>query len=85
MPWRSPSRKGLGTVGLLSIFCDHVLLLVSLLLRLFFEVTSADKPAGDALPDNSEDGLTAIHSLSICPMWDSWAPYCMCLGGLVHG
>ena len=58
MPWRAPSRKGVRTVGLLSIFSGHVLLLVSLLLRLFFEVTSGDKPAGDALPDISEHELT---------------------------
>ena len=55
-PRRAPSRKRVGTVG-------HVLLLVSLLLRLFFELASADKPAGDALPDTSKHGFTD-HTLT---------------------
>ena len=25
-----------------------------------------------------------IHPFSIYPIWDTWAPYCMCLCGLVH-
>ena len=29
-------------------------------------------------------GPLTIHSFSIWPMWDTWAPYCVCLCGLVH-
>ena len=49
----------------------------------FVELVS-DKPAGDAVQDFSEDGLTDHTLTSICPMWDTWAPYCMCLCALVH-
>ena len=30
-------------------------------------------------------GSLTIYSVSNCPVWDTWAPYCKCLGGLVHG
>jgi len=29
-------------------------------------------------------GPLTIHSFSVWPMWDTWAPYCMCLCWLVH-
>ena len=64
MPRRAPSRKRVGPVGLLSIFSGHVFLLVSLFVKVvLFKLASAETPAGDALSDISEHGLTD-HTLT---------------------
>ena len=62
MPRRAPSRTRVETVGVLGALSAPVLLLVSILLRFFVELASADKPAGDALPDISED-VPTDHTL----------------------
>ena len=59
MPRRAPSRKRVETVGVLGALCTPVSLLVALFCYgSFVELASADKRAGEALPDIPVNGLT---------------------------
>ena len=59
VPRRAPSRKRVETVGVLGALCTPVSLLVALFCYgSFVELASADKRAGEALPDIPVNGLT---------------------------